>query len=123
MSISIYSFVNDKNILDKELKEYYDIIQLNEDKLKGKLTNTELRKVRKLLSKEESSDNEIVKEQLEKLRDLKKLVFKLDEKIERSLSYQESIITKYSINFVNDLEKMILHERIEYEQYIRTYFR
>ena len=58
MSISIYSFVNDKKIVNKELKGYYDIIQLNEDKLKGKLTKTELRKIKKLLSKEDSTDKE-----------------------------------------------------------------
>lgn len=33
MSISIYSFYNTVRIVNKELKAYYDVFQLNEDKL------------------------------------------------------------------------------------------
>ena len=122
MSISIYSFINDKNISNSELKTYYDVIQVNEDKLHSKLSKLTLRKLRKLGGKESVTDSELVGDLVNKMREQKELVIELDKKIERSLDDQERIINEYqSITFKKDLEKGIMKERMEYEKYIRKY--
>ena len=84
MSISIYSFIDNKNISNSELKTYYDVIQVNEDKLHSKLSKLTLRKLRKLGGKESVTDSELVGELVNKMREQKELVIELDKKIETS---------------------------------------
>ena len=121
MSISIYSFYNNTGIVNNELKAYYDVFQLNEDKLHKKLNKTTQKKLKKQAAKEELTDIEIVKYLVNEMRGLKELVKGLDEKIVRSLDYQDQIKNEYNVKFVTNIKKTIMKERLEYEKYIRQF--
>jgi hypothetical protein len=105
------------NIVNLDVKEYYDIIQLNEEKITSRLTKNDIRRMKKLANKEESSDEEIKKEFVNKCKNLKKLLLKLDKKIEEKLSYQERAVKELQIPETENLKKLILKGRLEYENY------
>ena len=121
MSISIYSFVNDLSIINTEIKELYDTVQFNEDKLKGKIGKLQLRKLKKKAAKEECSDAEILEFYSNNCKELKKLLLQLDKKIEEHLEYQEGIIKDYNIEILEKLPERILTERKTYEEFIQEY--
>lgn len=123
MSISIYSFITNDSISNAELKTYYDVMQVNEDKLHSKLRKSDMRKLRTLVGKDSLSDEELVTELIQDMRNVKKLVKALDEKIQRCLGYQESIVENYNTQFVKDLVKTIMRDRVTYESYIRQYMK
>ena len=121
MSISIYSFVNDLSIINTEIKELYDTVQFNEDKLKGKIGKLQLRKLKKKAAKEECSDAEILEFYSNNCKELKKLLLQLDKTIEEHLEYQEGIIKDYNIEILEKLPERILTERKTYEEFIQEY--
>ena len=93
MSLSIYSFFNQVNILNPDLKDFYDIIQLNDDKLHSKLKKSDYRKIRRALDKDDLSYTDSLKEMLLIVRQAKNVVKLLDSKVKDYFEYQESIIT------------------------------
>ena len=118
MSVSIYSFVNDLNILHEEIKQYYDLVQFNEDKLKGKLGKNNLRKLKKQAAKEDCSDSEILDYYTTNCKKLREDLLQLDEKIAKHLDYQEQVLQNYSLEVTENLPESILTERKTYEEFL-----
>ena len=74
MSTSIYSFINPNKLINSELKGYYDLIQVNEDKLHSKMSKITLERIKKLGGKESLTDKDFINEIVNNMRELKELV-------------------------------------------------
>ena len=60
MSISVYSYIDDENIINTEIKEEYDILQVNKDNRKEKF-DSKVFQMNKLLAAKDNITKEEMK--------------------------------------------------------------
>ena len=117
----LYSFINDKDIVNHDCKALFDSVRASEDQMEKKLSVTVIKRLKKKYNKENMSDEEIKQYILNEMRNIKKTLEKLDKKLETSFDYQSKIVGEMGLTTNDQLVSKILQERKEYNQYIEKY--